>query len=433
MKSDEAAHPLEQISAFSDGELSSEEAVQVQDHLRSCPDCRQALVDIRRMSAAVGEEAVPALPAGLAASIRRRLETGSDAAAIRKKASFWKSPFPLATAAALILVTVAYLGWRRELPRRSAAGADVSTSSNVPSVPPDAVPPKTEAEKKGDSGPPAPDDSLRALGYIADRDKEGARPQERHQELDERMKREDQAPTGNERGETADSLYSADAGDAKAKASPVGAPAAPAAPLNKQSAPSEAARARSSQAAGKDAAPDEETAAGAMAEAPLAGAVEGATGQEARSLVYEGPDFSATFAEDGLITVITRGYACSVSVAALPSPPPAGKPGPKSVEDLPSLFAAAVSKEFLAAPSRPQDLVASQEAARANLLSSLTLRDGQGNTVHSVAFAEPLQEGTLEIVRTLRQGMQRLFGVRYRAELEGRCGPLPPLLAPAPR
>ena len=428
MKSDEAAHPLEQISAFSDGELSSEEAVQVQDHLRSCPDCRQVLHDIRRMSAAVGEEAVPAAPAGLAASIRRRLEAGSEAGAIRKKVSVWKSPFPLATAAALILVTVAYLGWRRELPRRSAAGADVSTSSNVPSVPSESVPPRTEAEKKGDSEPPAPVDSGIAGGLIADRDKEGARPQERHQELDERMKRDDQAPTDNEKVETTDSLYSADGRDAKAKSSSTGGPAA-AAPLNKQSALSEPARARPPQAAGKDAAADEETAAGAMAQ-ELSGAAEGAGG-EARSLVYEGPDFSATFAEDGLITVITRGYACSVSVAALASPPPAGRPGPKTVEDLPSLFAAAVSKEFLAAPSRPQDLIASQEAARQNLLSSLTLRDGKGDPLHAVAFAEPLQEGTPEIVRTLRQGMQRVFGVRYRAELEGRCGPLPPLLAPA--
>ncbi len=420
------AHPLEQISAFSDGELSSEESALVQEHLRSCPDCRQVLHDIRRMSAAVGEEAVPAAPAGLAASIGRRIEGGSEARAIRPKVSFWKSPFPLATAAGLILVTVAYLGWRRELPQRGATALDVSTSGTAP---PEPAPAKTEENKKADLQPSSPPPNAGAAGGFVAYDKEGARGQE----LDERTKRQDEAAR-DEKVEIADSLDSADAGGAKGKPAPQpGTVAVPAAPLSKQAAaPSEPARGRSTKVAGKDASAYEESVAGAAEGAQLPPDGEGAAAGEARSLVYEGPGFSATFAEDGLITVITRGYACSVSVAALSSPPPAGKPGPKSVDDLPSLFAAAVSKEFLAAPSRPADLVASQQAARENLLSSLTLRDGKGDPLHSVAFAEPLQEGVPEIVRTLRQGMQRVFGVRYRAELEGRCGPLPPLLAPAP-
>ncbi|HEU5181623.1 MAG TPA: zf-HC2 domain-containing protein [Candidatus Polarisedimenticolia bacterium] len=423
MKSEPGAHPLEQISAFSDGELSSEESVQVQEHLRSCPDCRQVLHDIRRMSAAVGEEAVAAAPAGLAASIRRRIESGSEARAIRPRVSFWKSPFPLATAAALILVTVAYLGWRHELPQRSAADLDVSTSS----PPPEAAPVGTEENKKADLQPSAPPDAGAAGGFVA-YDKEGTR----RQELDERMKRQDE-PARDEKVEIADSLDYADGAGAKAKTAPrPGMVAAPTAPLSKQSAAAaEASPQRSALRAGKDAAADDETVTGAAEGAQLAAPDEGAAVGEARSLVYEGPDLSATFAEDGLITVITRGYACSVSVDALSPPPPAGKPGPKAVDDLPSLFAAAVSKEFLAAPSRPADMVASQEAARENLLSSLTLRNGNGDPLHSVAFGEPLQEGVPEIVRTMRQGMQRLFSVRYRAELEKRCGPLPPLLAPA--
>ena len=424
MKPEESAHPLEQISAFSDGELTSEEAVQVQDHLRSCPDCRQVLHDIRRMSAAVGEETVPAAPAGLAASIRGRIEAGSEAGSTRKKASFWKSPFPLATAAALVLVTVAYLGWRREFPDRSAAALDVSTSS---SPAPEAAPSKAVENKKGDLPASSPPDAGAARGF-APYDKEGARPQE----IDQRLNREDQQPPRDEKVEIGDALtYAA---GAKEKTAPQPSMvAAPAAPLNKQSAsPSEAARGRSSRAAGKDAAAEEVPVAGAMSGTLMSGNLQGAAPEETRSLVYEGPDFSATFGEDGLITVITRGYACSVSVAALSPPPPAGKPAPKSVDDLPSLFAAAVSKEFLAAPSRPDDVAASQEEAREKLLSSLTLRDGKGDPLHSIAFAEPLQEGVPEIVRILRQGMQRLFGVRYRAELQGRCGPPPPLLAPAP-
>jgi anti-sigma factor RsiW len=431
VKPDPNVHPLEQISAFSDGELTSEEAVQIQEHLRACPDCRQTLHDIRRMTTAGGEEAVPAPPAGLATAIRKRIEFESGSSATRKKVSFWKSPFPLATAAAVILAMVAYLGWRRDLPSRIQGGADLSVSTVTPSSASDTAPSKIEKNKEDAAGARQAGDSGAGGGFAAVPPQEESSPAIERDAENER--REDRAANGLKPAETQDTLARNAPADEKAKTAPppgtlVAAPGA--APLAKDAVGfSEDGRGKQVKKGA-----NESTVAGAVEGAPEAKAsesAEGAAAVEARSLAYEGPDFSATLAEDGLMTVITRGYACSVSIEALTSPPPAGRMAPKTIDDLPSLFAAAVSKEFLEAPSRPEDIVAAQGVARASLLSTLTLRDGKGDPLHSVAFPEPLQDSTPEIVRSLRQGMQRLFAVRYRPELEKRCGPLPPVLAPA--
>jgi hypothetical protein len=168
----------------------------------------------------------------------------------------------------------------------------------------------------------------------------------------------------------------------------------------------------------------------AAAEAPLAAAPGSPlTVTKIHSLDYEGPDYSATFVEDGLITVVARGYACSADVPI--SKPGAGERG-KSVEDLLSLFAAAGSRDFLGAPA-PGEASAGAETGRAAAgASTLTLRDGEGNSIRSISFSDPLPEDTPKTLRGLRQAIGHLIKDRYRSEIEARCGPLPTRIVEAP-
>ncbi len=68
----ECAKCKERLSAYLDQETTAPETLAIQRHLEVCEGCRRELAALRRLSAALGDLAVPA-PAGLARQVRRRL------------------------------------------------------------------------------------------------------------------------------------------------------------------------------------------------------------------------------------------------------------------------------------------------------------------------------------------------------------------------
>ncbi|MCI0659166.1 MAG: zf-HC2 domain-containing protein, partial [Acidobacteria bacterium] len=114
MKHNESQHPHELISAFSDQVATPQEASRLQEHLQGCAECRQLLHDLSRLATAVGEETVPAPPVHLAERIRMQIES-ANAPRPAPAAPFWRSPFPLAAAATLLMATTIWLAWRREV------------------------------------------------------------------------------------------------------------------------------------------------------------------------------------------------------------------------------------------------------------------------------------------------------------------------------
>jgi hypothetical protein len=81
--------PLEWLSAYLDGQVSSEERRQVEAHLQTCAACRRSLADLQRTVALVqGLEPVGA-PAGFGAAIRTRLQ--QDRSVIGRLGRIWPS------------------------------------------------------------------------------------------------------------------------------------------------------------------------------------------------------------------------------------------------------------------------------------------------------------------------------------------------------
>ena len=441
MKQEENPHPHELISAFSDQVTSPQETERLQEHLRGCAECRQWLHDLNALATAVGEESVPALPPQLAERIRQRIGSGSPARPAPGTTSFWRSPFPLAAAATLLMATTLWMAWRREVPMPSTPGVqalqaparsqDAKTrpaaeaqSAPAPVSRPTAA--KNDAEKTEH-----PAQALRSLGYAGS----AADPSTKSR-VEGNVAADSNAP-------------SAASPPAVLMAPPPTAPAngrSDKAPAPQNGAPrqnyldlitssgltgEEYKKAKERQAPA-EAGPEKDSSSSEMgyaSEPPAQRLKESTPGDSvegARSLAYEGPDFSATFSEDGLVTVIARGYACSVTVPAPPAPVGGGQK--RTVEDLSGLFAAASSHDFLATGSSREGPQAAPGASASRATSSLALRNGEGDAIHSAPFSEPLPQDSPQILRTLRQGIQVLIQQRYRKNLETRCGPLPEAL-----
>jgi hypothetical protein len=186
--------------------------------------------------------------------------------------------------------------------------------------------------------------------------------------------------------------------------------------------------------AGVPKAKDNHTSASALSEGASAGAPQESapvvSADEARSLAYEGPGFSATFSEDGLVTLVARGYACSVTVTPSQAAPDGARA--RSNDELATLFRTASSREFLSTGSAREDTPTAMAAPAAPATSSLALRNAQGDPIHSVPFNEPLSQEAPQVLRTLSQEIRSLIQQRYRKELESRCGPLPAALLSTP-
>jgi anti-sigma factor RsiW len=414
---DDHKHLHELISALADGTLTPEEAAQIQVHMKDCPDCRQLLHDIRRIGTAVGEEGVPPVPTYLAGRIRERIAGGAgESLAVAPAVPIWRSPFPLATAATLLLMSVIWLAWPRGASRSTPISQDAAQQAPAASESArakQALPSTAQnAPVKPNLSQPPASEPLRKLGYLVDGGSKESIPSARADSVETEsgaMKEKSLAPKDEPsrglRSEDLDRITSSSlTGDDYKKA-----------------------QSRSRAAANEEA-----------KEAPRAAPQASAPGfattvADIRSLDYEGPAYSATFAKDGLITVVARGYACSADV-------PVSKPGAsegekaervRSIEDLLSFFAAAGSRDFLAAstPGVSGGVEANQNGAGP---SSLTLRDGDGNPIRTVNFSDPLPEDAPKTLRGLRQAIGHLVKDRYRSEIEARCGPLPQSILDSP-
>jgi len=438
VKQETNPHPHELLSAFSDQVSTPEEAARLQDHLKDCAECRQLLHDLTALATAIGEEAVPPPPPQLAERIRQKIEAGSSSRTTPSPASFWRSPFPPALAATLLMATTLFLIWRREqvVPTRiQVPSTPVAKSETAPGVAEPLAPPPPPAEKSDIARNEVQDRELKSQGSISDTtqrstDEEGSAktaadaaaprafapaptPARQDASLDGHETAEPSAAPGSESQSrdyldviTASGLTGEDYKKAMAKKAPAEVPKA------KDNHPS-------ASALSDGASP------GALKEsAPVVSA------EEARSLAYEGPGFSATFSEDGLVTLIARGYACSVTVPPSQAAPDGARA--RSIDDLASLFRTASSREFLAAGSTPEDAPTAMAAPAVPATSSLELRNAQGDPIHSVPFNEPLSQESPQVLRTLSQGIHSLIFQRYRKELESRCGPLPATLLPTP-
>ena len=438
MKQETNPHPHELLSAFSDQVSTPEEAARLQEHLRDCAECRQLLHDLTALATAIGEEAVPPPPPQLAERIRQKIEAGSSSRTTPSPASFWRSPFPPALAATLLMATTLFLIWRREqvVPTRiQVPSTPVAKSETAPGVAEPLAPPPPPAEKSDIARNEVQDRELKSQGSISDTtqpsaDEEGsaktaadaAAPRafapaptsdKQDASLNAHGTAEPSAAPGTESQSrdyldviTASGLTGEDYKKAMAKKAPAEVPKA------KDNRPSASAL-------------SDGVSAGALKEsAPVVSA------EEARSLAYEGPGFSATFSEDGLVTLIARGYACSVTVPPSQAAPDGARA--RSIDDLASLFRTASSREFLATGSTPEDAPTAMAAPAVPATSSLELRNAQGDPIHSVPFNEPLSQESPQVLRTLSQGIHSLIFQRYRKELESRCGPLPATLLPTP-
>ena len=433
MKPDDGGHPHELISAFHDRLTTAQESAELKEHLRDCPDCRRFLHDLSGIAAAIGEEAVPLPPADLAERVRKRIEASSASQPSSGAIPFRRSPIPLAAAATILMAFTLWMVWRRETPAVSSPSPSVARS-------PQALAQTPPAKSNGQAISDETAQGLQRLGYLEPRDKQPstapvpqgiAPPEAAHPPVLPRVDTP-ASDAGSEQGKPTALLPSERVADAVPSPSPKAAGNAMLDKVLSSGLTGEGYR-KATEGKGRAGVTKEKAEPRSVASrttAAPAAAAEGPAGdaasQGARSLAYEGPAFSATFTEDGDVTVIARGFACSVTVPEHAEAPTAGGKRPESIEDLSALFSVAGSPEFLSAPvARPEGGNASASAPIPVTASSLALRDGEGDSIHSVQFLEPLSQDSPHALQTLRHGIQTLILERYRKQIEARCGPLP--------
>jgi anti-sigma factor RsiW len=163
----ECSELRELLSAYRDGELSAEEARRIEEHLGTCPDCRDALATDERAETALADGQVARTEAEWEAlSLRVERAVAKEAEALRPVASVgaWRRFFRSLTPARVAFGSIGTLAaatlifllqpWQEEL-----MPDPESTLSRAPS------PEATEDEKS-----PDPEERLRALGYVAGAD-----------------------------------------------------------------------------------------------------------------------------------------------------------------------------------------------------------------------------------------------------------------------
>ena len=133
-----AEHPKEMISAYLDGQLEAPDRERVFEHLRDCAACRELLSDFRALAAAARREGVPPVPADLAERIGRRIDAEPADRFTHRWFPLTRARLPLATAAAVLLVSSLWIVWRGRLPGESPAGPQPGAGpapALVPDVP----------------------------------------------------------------------------------------------------------------------------------------------------------------------------------------------------------------------------------------------------------------------------------------------------------
>ena len=97
---------IRKLSAHHDGELPTDEAQRVAQHLRQCPSCRQELEQLRAISQWLSASPAPAVPEEVLARLRRSFRPRRDRIILRTAKT-------LTTAAAAVLVVCSALLWQR--------------------------------------------------------------------------------------------------------------------------------------------------------------------------------------------------------------------------------------------------------------------------------------------------------------------------------
>ncbi|HXE91527.1 MAG TPA: zf-HC2 domain-containing protein [Terriglobales bacterium] len=104
------------LSAYCHGEISTQDAERVQQHLRECDRCRRELDQVRLGVSLARQLPLMAAPAGLWEQVHRRLDEAPPPE--RTARSFWLRPVPLAAAAVLSFAVLSifwYYRWREPL------------------------------------------------------------------------------------------------------------------------------------------------------------------------------------------------------------------------------------------------------------------------------------------------------------------------------
>lgn len=128
-------HPIEMISAYTDGRLEPADRERVHDHLGRCAPCRQILADFRALAVAARREAAPPVPTYLLEKIGRRIDAESEARPAPPLRFLPRARLPLATAAAVLVVAALWVvvrGWlpgERLAESRPEAARPISGSS----------------------------------------------------------------------------------------------------------------------------------------------------------------------------------------------------------------------------------------------------------------------------------------------------------------
>jgi hypothetical protein len=157
-------HPLEQLSAYLDDELPVEDRAPIDRHLALCPDCREHLEALRRMSGAIAGEPVPPLPGDLEDKVLRRIDAATVVPLRRR--GFVIPASIAATVAAVGLVAV--VAWKRggvelapSLDRGANQTAATAGAEKVATEPPPApIPPPARVALPVPAGAPG-DESAR--------------------------------------------------------------------------------------------------------------------------------------------------------------------------------------------------------------------------------------------------------------------------------
>jgi anti-sigma factor RsiW len=100
-----------ELDAFAGRELSEKRKAVVEEHLRSCEECRRELAKLERLAAILHADSIPEVPANLAARIAAH---GKSQLAQSKRAHlpriYWWDAMPALTRAAAVLVMLVGLG-----------------------------------------------------------------------------------------------------------------------------------------------------------------------------------------------------------------------------------------------------------------------------------------------------------------------------------
>ena len=420
MSSPENLHPTEMISAYLDGAAGPEEQAQAEEHLRTCARCREMAEDFRALAATAAREEPPPVPPDLAARIRRQVERARSVSSLSRRPA-WRKPLALA-AAGLAVVTLVWVATRQQAPgpasvplagpvaqqpapqgsaaQGPAAGLDapagdktarewvapVGTGSKVGDLgSPGSVQPPSVSEKPADEARTLPEQGGEVLGA-----------EEESGPIPEAMPSASPAE---------DTIQTAKGKDVSGAAFSAG---------GRSPEPRVASRTGGKGPPAPGA--ESESAAGSPRELAVSGAAAGP-----RSLLFETPDTSLYVSEDGLITLILRGYACSANVA-----PPAPADGePSLLPELAFLFTRASSRETQASVARAAGSGGLSTVEAAARPKSITLRDSEGGTLYTVAYGDSPETAPPAAVLELEEEIRHTVWLRFRKTFEERCGPIP--------